>query len=198
MITVDGRSSEHKISDFSNLEELLSAVTAGLSGRVVTEVLVNNETFSEIYPHQAEDMACEGIKSVELRTVPDVELARDMAGEMGKVARMMEAGGRNVSRLLRNASDTEALELLQDLLDVTRDFMRTLELLRERYAEGVDAEYQARVERMSSLLSEMSEVLENEDWTLLADLLEYEFAPLCQEWLEVSEKLHDRLVKSAG
>ena len=41
----------------------------------------------------------------------------------------------------------------------------------------------------------MSDVLENEDWILLADLLEYEFLPLCGEWQEVSGHLHEQMVK---
>ena len=36
----------------------------------------------------------------------------------------------------------------------------------------------------------MSDVLENEDWILLADLLEYEFMPQCEEWQAFSERLH--------
>lgn len=199
MIIVDGRRSENKIANFANLEEVLSGVMSHeeMSDRVVTDVLVNNETFSEIYPHQAEDMTCDNIQSVEVRTMPASDMATEMAGEMGKVARMMEAGGRNVSRLFRDASDTEALELFQDLLDVTRDFMDMLSLLRSRYADNVDAGYSERVERMSSLLSEMSDIMENEDWILLADLLEYEFSPLCLEWQDTSERLHGALAGMA-
>lgn len=195
MIIVDGQASDRKISEFSNLEEVLAEVMRAdaMHDRVVTDVLVNNEAFSEIYPHQAEDMSCEDIESIELRTMPAAEMATQMAGEMDKVAKMMDAGARNVSRLFREASDTDALELFQDLLDVTRDFMDMLNVLRSRLRERLDPDYEERVARMSSLLSEMSDIMENEDWILLADLLEYEFAPICLEWQATSEKLHDAL-----
>lgn len=195
MIIVDGQVSDSKISSFSNLEELLAEVMRAdaMKDRVVTDVLVNNETFSEIYPHQAEDMSCENIESVELRTMPAAEMATEMAAEMGKVARMMDSGARNVSRLFREASDTDALELFQDLLDVTRDFMDMLNALRSRLGGKVEPDYEERVTRMSGLLSEMSDIMENEDWILLSDLLEYEFAPICLEWQAASEKLHDAL-----
>lgn len=95
----------------------------------------------------------------------------------------------------REASDTDALELFQDLLDVTRDFMGMLGVLRERYLGGADEEFTRKAEKLAELLSEMSDVLENEDWILLADLLEYEFLPLCDEWQEVSGHLHEQMVK---
>ena len=197
MIIVDGCKSDKEISSFANLEEILATVMQDekMDDRVVTDVFVNNEIFSEIYPHQAEDMSCDAISSVEVRSVPAAELAVDMSAEMGKVARMMGSGARNVARLFRDASDADALELLQDLLDVTRDFMGMLSALRERYLGGADEEFTLKAEKLADLLSEMSDVLENEDWILLADLLEYEFLPLCDEWLVVSEHLHEQMAK---
>ena len=197
MIIVDGCKSDKESSSFANLEEILATVMQDekMDDRVVTDVFVNNEIFSEIYPHQAEDMSCDAISSVEVRSVPAAELAVDMSAEMGKVARMMGSGARNVARLFRDASDADALELLQDLLDVTRDFMGMLSALRERYLGGADEEFTLKAEKLADLLSEMSDVLENEDWILLADLLEYEFLPLCDEWLVVSEHLHEQMTK---
>ncbi len=197
MIIVDGRKSGKEISNFANLEEMLTNLMDDekMENRVVTDVFVNNESFSEIYPHQAEDIACDSITSVEVRSRPASELAVDIAAEMNKVARMMGHGARHVARLFREASDTDALELFQDLLDVTRDFMSMLGVLRERYFSGDDQAFAQKVEKLSALLSEMSEVLGNEDWILLADLLEYEFLPLCETWRVVSEDLHRQMVK---
>ncbi|MDR3358737.1 MAG: hypothetical protein LBN96_07820 [Desulfovibrio sp.] len=198
MIIVDGRRNGKEISNFGNLEEVLTHVMEDriMGNRVVTDVFVNNENFSEIYPHQAEDIACESITSVEVRTVSAETMAVDVAAEMGKVARMMGTGARHVARLFREASNSDALELLQDMLDVTRDFMGMTSLLRENYARNQDPEFTALTDKLSGLLSEMSESLEMEDWILLADLLEYEFLPLCEEWRSVSEQLHQLIRRS--
>ena len=45
------------------------------------------------------------------------------------------------------------------------------------------------------MLSEMGDVLENEDWILLADLLEYEFIPQCNDWRDTSTVLHKQVVE---
>ena len=197
MIIIDGAQSEKSITAFANLEELLKDVMQEdmMVNRVVTDVLVNNEAFSEIYPHQAEDIDCSDISSIEVRSVPVAEMAVEMSAEMGKVAQMMGHGAREVARLFRAASDTDALELFQDLLDVTRDFMGMLGELRSRYTNGAALDFAQKTEKFSNMLSEMGDVLENEDWILLADLLEYEFIPLCNDWYESSEILHKQVVE---
>lgn len=200
MIIIDGQQTDLKISDFSNLEEILARILEDerLTGRIVTDVLVNKENFSEIYPHQAEDMSCDNIESVEVRTEPTAEMAVKVSAEMEKVAKMMINGALNVARLFREAKDTEALELFQDLLDVTRDFMGMLTHLRDRFLGGADEDFVKRTENFSNQLSEMSEVLENEDWILLADLLEFEFVPACEEWEKTARTIHNQLAVAHG
>ena len=83
----------------------------------------------------------------------------------------------------------QGLELFQDLLDVTRDFMSMVGVLRHDFISVSEPEFDTLVEKVSALLGEMTEVLESEDWILLADLLEFEFTPVCGSWNKVLEKL---------
>ncbi|OLN29569.1 hypothetical protein DVDV_1081 [Desulfovibrio sp. DV] len=179
MISVDGRETGMEIKQFQNLEEILLRImeTNELDGRIVTDVFVNNETFSEIYPHQAEDIEVDEIESVEVKSVPVADMALDMTMELGKVVRLMDHGARRVAELFRQADDAEALEVYQDLMDVTRDFLNMIGVLRGEAVKRTDSAFDAAADEISNLFSEMLEVLENEDWILLADLLEYEFIP---------------------
>ncbi|MCR4666446.1 MAG: hypothetical protein K5657_04030 [Desulfovibrio sp.] len=197
MIIIDGQKTDKTIATFANLEEILTDVMQEkcMQDRIITDVFVNNEIFSEIYPHQAEDMASDSIESLEIRSVPATQMALDIAGEMNKVTAMMSCGGNNVARLFREGKESDALELLQDLLDVVRDFLAMIGDLRERYLGGSNEEFKTKTIELSDLLSEMSDILESEDWVLLADLLEYEFAPQCQDWQELSSALHKELME---
>ena len=179
MISVDGRSTGMEIKQFHNLEEILLRImeTDELEGRVVTDVFVNNESFSEIYPHQAEDIEIDEIESVEVRSMPVADMALEITREMGKVVLLMDHGARRVAELFRQADDAEALEVYQDLMDVTRDFLNMIGVLRGEAINNSDVAFNKAADEVSSLFSEMLEVLENEDWILLADLLEYEFVP---------------------
>ncbi|MEG2173397.1 MAG: hypothetical protein RRY29_09075 [Desulfovibrionaceae bacterium] len=198
MIIIDGQQSQMNIGNFANLEEILVQVVSEdtMTDRIVTDVIVNEETFSEIYPHQAEDIASEFLRSVEVRSVPVTEMAVNIAREMYKVAQIMANGSKQVSRLFRQAEDAEALELFQDLLDVTRDFMGMLSVLRSEFSLSSSKEFTNNSEQFSSLLSEMTEVLENEDWILLADLLEYEFLPMCENWKKVIQAVREDIRQS--
>ena len=77
MIIIDGRASDLRIENFANLEEILVEANTECTReqRIVTDVLLNSEPFSEIYPHQAEDIERDEIRSVEISTMPLGEMA---------------------------------------------------------------------------------------------------------------------------
>ncbi len=199
MIIIDGRQAEIQLNSFENLQEVLVKVLEedSLQERIITDVLVNKEQFSEIYPHQAEDIECSEIEHLEIQSIGAVDMAYNISGELGKVSKILHAGAREISSLFRQADDAEALELFQDLLDVTRDFLNMLALLRNEYASVSESvpDFNSNVENISNLLGEMTEVLENEDWILLSDLLEYEFLPLMDNWDKAIAYLQDKIGK---
>lgn len=195
MITIDGAKTNLRIEDFANLEEILVRVSSDsrLDNRIVTDVLLNNEIFSELYPHQAEDIAADAISSVEVRSVPLGEMALNIADELYKVSEIMDSGSREVARLFREGENDEALELFQDVLDVARDFISMVGVLRSEFIPDEAGAFGDNVERLSGLLGEMSEVLESEDWILLADLLEYELIPASESWKRTIQSLRETI-----
>jgi len=199
MIAVDGRDTGLQIQGFENLEQLLVKVMEDkhLAGRIVTDVMVNGEPFSEIYPHQAEDVETSEIESVEIVSMPTSEMAVNITRELYKVVTLMDHGARRVAELFRKADDGEALEVYQDLLDVTRDFMGMVGVLRGEFSLKKSVNFNESAEELSSLFSEMVEVIENEDWILLADLLEYEFIPAVERWKKVVAQLREDIKEVA-
>lgn len=191
MIVIDGRQSNIQIGNFANLEEILVKVMEdeAMNERVVTDVLLNDENFSEIYPHQAEDIEIDEIKSVEVRSVPADAFAADVTTEMFKVVKIMQNGANQVAALFRQANDTEALEVIQDLIEVTRDFLGMVSVLRDRYAKQGLNEFNHFAMKLTEIMSEMNEAMENDDWVLLADLLEFEYNPVCEGWSKILENL---------
>ncbi|MDL2307659.1 hypothetical protein LJC48_06530 [Desulfovibrio sp. OttesenSCG-928-C06] len=187
MIIVDGRNSEMKVGSFANLEEILVQIMEGeaMDNRIVTDVLVNDESFSELYPHQAEDIEAAEIQKLEIRSVSVAEMAADITGELYKVITLMTVGGKRVAQELRQAEVANALEVLQDVLEVTRNFLSTVGLLRSEFSARHDSDIAKLTDKLDALLNEMSEVLEQEDWMLMADLTEYEFLPACEAWNSV-------------
>ncbi|MBU1002727.1 MAG: hypothetical protein KKE73_09410 [Proteobacteria bacterium] len=193
MIVIDGQETGLKVNNFSNLEDLLVKVMEGgtLDNRMVTDVFVNKEAFSEIYPHQAEDISTEEIESVEIVSMPVPEMAVNITRELYKVVSLMGHGCRTVADQFRRGDDAEALELYQDLLDVTRDFLGMIGVLRDEFSLKDRETMHTNIEEITALFSEMIEVSENEDWILLADLLEYEFLASVEKWKKVIAEVRE-------
>lgn len=196
MIVIDGQQTNMNMRNFDNLEELLVGVMNDryLENRIVTDVLINEESFSEIYPHQAEDLDMEEVHQVEIKTVQSSQMGVNISRELIKVIELMKHGGRRVADLFRQAEDAEALETYQDLLDVTRDFLGMINLLREEFDLKEQKVFNQALEELSDLVSEILEVQENEDWILLADLMEYEFLPVVDKWKKVVTQLQDEVL----
>ena len=195
MIIIDGQRSDLSVKSFDNLEDLLVKVMEDeqMNERIVTDVLVNDESFSEIYPHQAEDVAAQEIEKVEIKTVPIREMAVNITRELYKVINLMNKGSRQIADLFRQADDMEALDMYQDLLEVTRDFLGMIGILRSEFNLQDIPGLESSLNKFSELFSEMVDVQENEDWILLSDLLEYEFLPLVEEWKRIVAFIQDEI-----
>ncbi len=193
MLVIDGQKQDIDISGFDNLDQLFIKVMEGgtLENRVVTDVFVNEKPFSEIYPHQAEDIDLRDVQDVEIRTIGVPEAAVEITRELYKVVNLMGEGASRVAEMFRQADDAEALETYQDLIDVTRDFLGMIGVLRSEFAMKDHKEFTEASEQLSGLFTEMTEVLTNEDWILLADLLEYEFLPAVNRWKKVVALLRE-------
>jgi hypothetical protein len=195
MIIIDGQRSPLEVANFENLEQIIDKVMEDerMRSRVVTDVLVNNEAFSEIYPHQAEDMEAAHIDRVEIVSVSALEMAQNITRELYKVVTLMGKAGMRVAECFRMADDAQALELYGDLLEVNRDFLTMVGVLRNEFAMGSSEDFENSLADLSSLFSEMIEIQENEDWILLADLLEYEYLPLVDKTKSIVAHLRESL-----
>jgi hypothetical protein len=198
MIVIDGRESALSLSNFTNLEEVLIKLMEEehLESRIVTDVLVDDAPFSELYPHQAEDIESQTFSRLELRTASLEEMAVDVASELPKVISIMADGGRKVAELLRQSELAEALEVLQDTIGVSRELLATIQILQGQFSARDSREAETLSVTLGDLLSEIAEVMDNEDWMLVADLLEYEYIPACEGWRGIISGL-DRDIVSA-
>ncbi len=197
MIIIDGKQSELAITNFSNLEELLVSIyeTEEMDKRVVTDVFVNNVQFSELYPHQAEDIESDDLESVEIRSMPTNEMALAITVELNKVVNIMKLSSLQIAEAFRNLDNEKGISLLLDTINVVRDFMSMVGVLRTEFVDDIDLEFVNNVENLSELLVEINESLENKDWYLVSDLFEFEFIPVCDNWVGILSNIHNSISK---
>lgn len=180
MIIIDGTQSDLNINHYSNLEEALVHIAGqeGMKERIVTDVIINDQPFSEIYPHQAEDIVMGSISSLELKTISTAQMADSILQELPKVVSILVMGSNKIAQLLRSGETTEGLEMMQDTIDVSRDFLATLGLfIATSHSAEIRQKLQSFTTSFSDLISEAIETMGDEDWILTADLFEYELVP---------------------
>ncbi len=195
MIIIDGQQWEYAANHFENLEKLLQKVMESdqVKDRIVTDVMVNGEAFSEIYPHQAEDIEGQELEKVEIVSLPKKEMGQQIVTEMVKVISLMNQGAQQVAASFRQAEDMDALDTYHDLLEVSSAFLNMVGSLQNELELSASKETGETLEVFSKLLTEMIEVQENEDWVLLADLLEYEFLPVVEKWRLIVQELEKNI-----
>lgn len=180
MIIIDGTQSSLSISNYTNLEEALIHIAnqEEMKERIVTDVIINDQPFSEIYPHQAEDIFTGSISSLELKTISAEQMSGDILEELPKVVTILVMGSNKIAELLRSGATTEGLELMQDTIDVSRDFLAIIGLLiTSSKSVEIRQQLQDFTKTFSDLISEAIETMGDEDWILTADLFEYELVP---------------------
>ena len=99
-------------------------------------------------------------------------------------------GSNKIAELLRSGETTEGLELLQDTVDVSRDFLAIIGLLiTSSKSVEVRQKLQDFTKTFSDLISEAIDTMGDEDWILTADLFEYELVPAIKTLDDIINKL---------
>jgi hypothetical protein len=199
-ISLDRKSIELEGLQGSNLEEILMRVMSEhvQPGTVITGVKLNGAGYSEKKPHDAEDVPVKDIKTLEIDTMSAEEMARHFFHNGGKHLDLLIKGAEKISELFRIADETEANEHYSEYLENLRLFIKMVaeskEALRLNFSAipFQNATVEDEVQKLSNVMDQMLKVQENEDWVMLADLLEYELIPLLKEWNEILAVLQDK------
>jgi len=190
--------------DFSHIRSLEEALVELHDryvppGQQVFQVRVNGEFFSERYPRESKYMELKEITTLDLKTITDAEMAKVLLAETVPQAGVLCQAIEKSASLFRVAAEDEAnhyfaqvLEALRWLLLTGGNACQVLQVdLREAISPkgGPESHY---LQTMQNLLDEMLEIHEDQDYVLLADLMEYELLPMVREWQGILQKLAGR------
>ena len=199
-ISLDRKSIEFEGPQGSNLEEILMRVMSEhvQPGNVITAVKLNGTGYSEKNPHGAADVPLKDIKTLEIDTMSAEEMARHFFNNGGKHLDLLIRGAEKISELFRIADETEANEHYVEYLENLRLFVQMIAQGKEALHLNLSAipfqkaTVEDEVQKLSNVMDQMLKVQENEDWVMLADLLEYELIPLLKGWDQVFALLREQ------
>jgi len=197
-VTINEECIPEDFSHMRNLEEALVELNDRFvpPGQQLFQVRVNGEFFSERYPRESKYLELGEISTLDLKTIPDGEMARVILGEAGQQAGVLCQAIEKSARLFRVSAEDEAnhyfaqvLEALRWLLMTWENACQVLKVDVDQVCLSPDGHPTSFLKGLQDLLGEMLEISEDQDYVLLADLMEYELLPTVREWQHILETL---------
>jgi len=193
-ITLNDQSLPVDLSHLRTLEDALLELNEKFipSGEQLFQVEVNGQFFTERYPRESRYITLGEVSTLDLKTVTDADLARSILSDAAlKVQTLVQALEKGAA-LFRLAAEDEAnhyfaqvLEALRWLLQTGEGACQVLDVDMAKESSPQIGEVSEFIKRFQDLLDEMLQVYEEEDYILLADLMEYELLPMVQEWQKI-------------
>ena len=197
-VTLNDQNLPVDFSHLRNLEEALVELNDKFipSGQQLFQVQVNGQFFTERYPRESRYVTLGEVSTLDLKTVSDVDMARSILTDAAQQAQTLVQALEKSAALFRLAAEDEANHYFAQVLDALRWLVQTgegacqvldVELTQVKSPQiGDVSEF---LKRFQDLLDEMLQVFEEEDYILLADLMEYELLPMVQEWQKILSHL---------
>ncbi len=190
-ITINDQPLPADFSHLGNLEEVLAEIHAKHlpPGQQLYQVHLNGQFFSERYPRESRYLGINEIQRLEVRTISDRKMARIILEEAVGQAEILSQAIVECARLFRVAPEEEGNRCLAQVLEALRWLLQTGEtgwqvlLPQEQQAQvRAGAGMPRFFQDLQMLLTEMEDIAAEEDYIMLADLMEYELHPLVEQW----------------
>ena len=188
-ISINGAETEESSFQGETLKEVLDEIVKSHSGTYIRRVWLDGQEVSSSAP----DTLMSAVSSVELLELELADLKDLMANNLSNAKEYLEKlipGFQKAADLFRMGNEQEAhkfyLQIL-DGIDWISQVVQTVVNSRNKELEGQDLK--DRQEKLTGFMAQMLEANQNQDWVLLADLLEYEMIPFYENWQEALSKM---------
>ena len=203
-ITVNGTTVHQEVKRGSTLEDILVGITnsAFPPDHLLGVVKVNGEDFSEQYPGQAQDVGEEEVYDLEIHSVSPEKFARAALQDGSRLLQHIAVSISRTAELFRMHDESEANQHFVNLIDSLRAMFQFIDTARKstnwdfkkESSKGLLIENEWK--QLQDIVDSLKNTHEECDWVFLADLLEYELAPLISRWKDILEE-RSRLYQSA-
>ena len=132
---------------------------------------------------------------VELANLKDL-VATNLANALDYLKKLIP-GCEQAADLFRAGNEQEANKYYLQILDGIDWFSQVVSVIMSpdegetKLPDTDDESLEVRQKKLTDLMSQMLEANENQDWVLLADILEYEMVPFYKDWEKILSKLEN-------
>lgn len=189
-LTINGV--EQKESEFKGetLEAILDMLVKNTPGSYIRRIWLDQQEFpSDDRETLQKKPADINSLEVELADLKDL-VATNLSNALDYLEKLIP-GFDQAADLFRTGNEQEANKYYIQILDGMDWFSEVVNVVMSSEGEGQEPEnsLQVRQAKLTDLMSQMLEANKNQDWVLLADILEYEMTPFYKEWQTILSKL---------
>ena len=189
---------EQEESDFKgdSLGAILDSMVNKTPGSYIRRMWLDDKEFPSDDPEALQKNPSDiGSLEVELANLKDL-VATNIANALDYLKKLIP-GFEQAADLFRTGNEQEANKYYLQILDGIDWFSQVVSVIMEPDADeaelpDADGEsLQMRQKKLTDLMSQMLEANQNQDWVLLADILEYEMVPFYKDWENILSKLEN-------
>jgi molybdopterin converting factor small subunit len=193
-VSINGVQQEESDYQGETLGAILDALAQKSPGSYIRRIwLDDKETAADDRDALQKNPSDIGVLEVELANLKDL-VATNLANALDYLKKLIP-GFEKAADFFRTGNEQEANKYYLQVLDGVEWFSQVVNIIMrpgESELPDADAEnLQKRQEKLTGLMNQMLEANQNQDWVLLADILEYEMVPFYNDWEEILTKLEN-------
>ena len=183
-ISINGAEAEESSFQGETLKEVLDVILKSRRDSYVRRIWLEGQEVSS----SAMDTLMTSITSIELLELELAHLGDLLANNLANAKEYLEKlipGFQKAADLFRMGNEQEAHKFYLQILDGIDWFSQVvLSIVKSRGNQVEGQSLGDRQEKLTGLMAQMLEANQNQDWVLMADLLEYEMIPYYEDWQE--------------
>lgn len=207
MILIDGKTWANSLESRTTVSQAFCAVRdeIGATGRIVSEVRWGSQALLWGDGQPAWDERLDEGTHLSIATADPIKIARGLIDSL--LEWLPEVAERHLvaAQCLRAGETENAIRLLLDVLPYWQEFPQAIvDLMTLLRVDENDPKHQPfcakllpLLDLLTARLGELQEACLSEDFVLVADLMEYELAPMAREWHELVSQFRD-IVDESG
>lgn len=188
-ISINGAEKEESSFQGEILKEVLDEIVKGQEDTYIRRIWMDGQEVSS----NAQDTLMTSTSSIELLEIELAHLKDLVANNLGNAKDYLEKlipGFQKAADLFRMGNEQEAHKYYLQILDGIDWFSQVVQTIVVSLKNEFDGQnYKDQQAKLTNLMNQMLEANQNQDWVLLADLLEYEFIPFYEGWQEVLSRI---------
>ena len=188
-ISINGAETQDPSFQGETLEEVMNAIVKSRQNSYIRRIWLDGQEVSS----DSQDTLKTLTTSVELLELELAELqdllANNLTNAKDYLVKLIP-GFQKAADLFRMGNEQEANQYYLQVLDGIEWFSQVVIIIvSTQKNKSEEKSLEERQKKLTDLMSQMLEANQNQDWVLMADLMEYEMIPFYKDWEEVLSRI---------